>query len=248
MSSIRHEVAPSTNTSPTRDSYTISSSSSPTRRECRPDRSGLPAGQEHAEQAAVGDRAAVADREPLAARPAAEPAGGPVPDQPRPQPGEVLARVAAGQHVQHRVEDRPGQAARTGPRAGRPAPARRPPSRPSRSSRRSAGRARRAGCAASAAARSARRASGVVTTAAWTRSPWYLGKKMPRDTSPTLCPARPVRCSPLATDGGDSTWMTRSTAPMSMPSSRLEVATTAGSLPAFSASSIWLRSCRDTEP
>ena len=32
MSSIRHELAPSTNTSPTRDSYTISSSSSPTRR------------------------------------------------------------------------------------------------------------------------------------------------------------------------------------------------------------------------
>src|ERR1700749_3394404 len=34
MSSIRHELAPSTNTSPTRDSYTISSSSSPTRRGC----------------------------------------------------------------------------------------------------------------------------------------------------------------------------------------------------------------------
>ena len=66
--------------------------------------------------------------------------------------------------------------------------------------------------------------------------------------SPTWCPARPVRCRPLATDGGDSTWMTRSTEPMSMPSSRLDVATTAGSRPAFSASSIWVRSCRDTEP
>ena len=32
MSSIRQELAPSTNTSPIRDSYTISSSSSPTRR------------------------------------------------------------------------------------------------------------------------------------------------------------------------------------------------------------------------
>ena len=42
MSSIRQELAPSTNTSPTRDSYTISSSSSPTRRECRPDRSRSP--------------------------------------------------------------------------------------------------------------------------------------------------------------------------------------------------------------
>ena len=87
-----------------------------------------------------------------------------------------------------------------------------------------------------------------ATTVACTRSPWYLGKITPRETSPTWWPARPVRCSPLATDGGDSTWTTRSTEPMSMPSSRLDVATTAGSRPAFSASSIWVRSCRDTEP
>ena len=39
MSSIRHDEAPSTNTSPTRDSYTISSSSSPTRRGARADSS-----------------------------------------------------------------------------------------------------------------------------------------------------------------------------------------------------------------
>ena len=70
----------------------------------------------------------------------------------------------------------------------------------------------------------------------------------PRETSPTWCPARPTRCSPLATDGGASTWTTRSTAPMSMPSSRLEVATTAGSRPALSASSISARSSLDTEP
>ena len=75
-----------------------------------------------------------------------------------------------------------------------------------------------------------------------------LGKMMPRETSPTLCPARPTRCSPLATEGGASTCTTRSTAPMSMPSSRLDVATTAGSRPALSASSISARSCRDTEP
>ena len=87
-----------------------------------------------------------------------------------------------------------------------------------------------------------------ATTAAWIRSPAYLGKMTPRETSPTLCPARPTRCRPLATDGGDSTWMTRSTAPMSMPSSRLEVATTAGSRPALSASSISDRSARETDP
>ena len=64
------------------------------------------------------------------------------------------------------------------------------------------------------------------------------GRSRPRETAPTWWPARPMRCRPLATEGGDSTWMTRSTAPMSMPSSRLEVATTAGSRPALSASSI----------
>ena len=87
-----------------------------------------------------------------------------------------------------------------------------------------------------------------ATTAHCTRSPRYFGRMTPRLTAPTWWPARPTRCSPLATHGGDSTWTTRSTAPMSMPSSRLEVATTAGSRPAFSASSICARCSRDTEP
>ena len=51
--------------------------------------------------------------------------------------------------------------------------------------------------------------------------------------SPTRWPARPTRCSPRATLPGDSTWQTRSTAPMSMPSSSDAVATTAGSRPSF---------------
>ena len=34
-----------------------------------------------------------------------------------------------------------------------------------------------------------------------------------------------MRCRPLATEPGDSTWITRSTAPMSMPSSSETVAT-----------------------
>src|SRR2546430_1232000 len=42
-------------------------------------------GQEHAEQAAVGDGAAAGDREPLGAGPAVQGVGGPVPDQPGPQ-------------------------------------------------------------------------------------------------------------------------------------------------------------------
>ncbi|CAM5362739.1 hypothetical protein STANM309S_04601 [Streptomyces tanashiensis] len=87
-----------------------------------------------------------------------------------------------------------------------------------------------------------------VTTAAWTRSPRYLGKTTPVETAPTWWPARPTRWRPEATEGGDSTWTTRSTAPMSMPSSKLEVATTAGSRPAFRSSSTWARCSFDTEP
>ena len=87
-----------------------------------------------------------------------------------------------------------------------------------------------------------------ATTAHCTRSPRYFGRITPVLTAPTWCPARPTRCRPDATDGGDSTCTTRSTAPMSMPSSRLDVATTAGSRPDFSASSISDRCSRDTLP
>ena len=51
-----------------------------------------------------------------------------------------------------------------------------------------------------------------------------------------------------ATLVGDSTWMTRSTAPMSIPSSRLEVATSPGRRPALSASSIRRRCSLAIEP
>ena len=71
---------------------------------------------------------------------------------------------------------------------------------------------------------------------------------MPRDTAPTWWPARPTRWSPLATDGGEPTWTTRSMAPMSMPSSSELVATTAGSRPALSSDSVRVRSARLIEP
>src|SRR2546429_163079 len=61
-----------------------------------------------------------------------------------------------------------------------------------------------------------------TTTAVSSRSPRYLGKMVPFDGSPTEGPARPIRWIPLAALVGDSTWMTRSTAPMSVPSSWLE--------------------------
>ena len=88
-----------------------------------------------------------------------------------------------------------------------------------RPSRRSAGRARRAGCAARPSSRSRRRAcaSRPPRTRAGRRGTW--GRCGPCETSPTPWPARPMRCRPRVTDFGDSTWSTRSTAPMSMPSS-----------------------------
>ena len=87
-----------------------------------------------------------------------------------------------------------------------------------------------------------------ATTAASSRSPRYFGKMTPRDGASTWWPARPIRWSPRATEVGLSTWMTRSTAPMSMPSSRLEVATIAGRRPSLSASSIATRCSRAIEP
>ena len=62
--------------------------------------------QEDAEQAAVGDRAAAGDGEPLRAGSAGDGARDAVPHQPWPQFGELVARIAAGQHVEHCVEGR----------------------------------------------------------------------------------------------------------------------------------------------
>ncbi len=63
----------------------------------------------------------------------------------------------------------------------------------------------------------------------------------PSLTASIWWPPRPMRCRPLATDGGASICTTRSIAPMSMPSSSDEVATSARSAPAFSRSSISTR-------
>jgi hypothetical protein len=87
-----------------------------------------------------------------------------------------------------------------------------------------------------------------TTTAHSRRSARNFGKMRPLDVSPTECPARPMRCSPRATDFGDSICRTRSTAPMSMPSSSDEVATRQGRFPAFSSSSTTVRSSRASEP
>ncbi len=87
-----------------------------------------------------------------------------------------------------------------------------------------------------------------ATTAHETRSPRNFGNITPLDVAPTWWPARPTRCSPDATVGGASTCTTRSTAPMSIPSSSDDVATTHGSRPDLSSSSVWVRWSRDIDP
>ena len=87
-----------------------------------------------------------------------------------------------------------------------------------------------------------------VTAAQASRSPRYLGKITPRLGTPTWWPARPMRCRPLATEGGASICTTRSMAPMSMPSSSDEVATSARMSPVLSRSSMCARCAGATEP
>ena len=65
------------------------------------------ADEEHPEQAPVGDRAAAGHREPLRSGTAGQRAADAVPHQPGPQLGELVGRVAPGQHVEHRLEGRP---------------------------------------------------------------------------------------------------------------------------------------------
>src|SRR5262249_6460521 len=57
-----------------------------------------------AEEAAVGNRAGVRDRQPARAGATADRAAGAVPDDARPQLGELVRRVAAGEHVEHVLE------------------------------------------------------------------------------------------------------------------------------------------------
>ena len=157
--------------------------------------------------------------------------------------------VAAVEHVEHVLEQLAAQlGVRVRARDERVELIDRRRSPRSPRSRRSAARARRARCAARRSARSRPSRMRRATTAHSSRSARNFGKIRPLLVPPTPWPERPIRCSPRATDFGDSTWITRSTAPMSMPSSSDEVATRQGSSPAFRSSSIVVRSSRASEP
>ena len=71
-------------------------------------------GEEHAEQPAVGDRATARDGQPLGS--VARPHGvvDAVPHEPRPQLGELLARIAPGEQVEHVAEQVVGELGEVG--------------------------------------------------------------------------------------------------------------------------------------
>ena len=115
-------------------------------------------------------------------------------------------------------------------RTSRPRPT--PPRRRSRP--RSAGRARRAAASGMTTWSSSPSCTARTIAAHSTRSSRVSGKTRPLGTPPMMCPERPTRCRNVAMRCGEEIWQTRSTWPMSMPSSREAVATTTLSLPSRS--------------
>ncbi len=83
-----------------------------------PPAGALAGGEEHGVQPAVGDGAARGDGEPLRTSAAGEGVGQPVPGDAGPELGELVAGVAAGEHVEHRLEHRPGERGVGGRAAG----------------------------------------------------------------------------------------------------------------------------------
>ena len=184
---------------------------------------------------AVGDRAAGRDRQPLRARPAAQLGVHPVPGDPRPQLAELLGRIPARQHVQHRVQRRvrqPGERRRP-PHQRRQL--RRPSTSPSPPSRRCAAPARPAGCAGTARPRSRRPASvpppprttpgrrgtsGTSRPATPRRPGDRRGRRAAARTRPTAAPPpappgrpRPCRCRAPATTSPPRTAAARTSDP-----------------------------------
>ena len=101
------------------------------------------------------------------------------------------------------------------------------------SRRRSAAPARRAAPARSAARRARRAARQSSSAAHSTSSSRDCGNRRAFGTPPTAWPERPTRCRKVAIERGEPSWQTRSTSPMSMPSSSDAVATSTFSSPRF---------------
>ena len=138
---------------------------------------------------------------------------------------------ALGQHADHGREIL-ARRARDRARRGAPARTARPRAiRARRPRRRSAAPARRAAARGSSAGRARRGATLSSSAAHSTSSSRESGNSRPLGVPSTAWPERPTRCRKLAIERGEPSWQTRSTSPMSMPSSSEAVATSAFSSP-----------------
>ena len=84
-------------------------------------------------------------------------------------------------------------------------------------------------CSASSSPRRTQSSSAAHSTS----SSRDCGKSRAFGTPPTAWPERPARCRNVAIERGEPSWQTRSTSPMSMPSSSDAVATSTFSSPRF---------------
>ena len=207
----------------------------------------LVAGQEDAVQAAIRDGAARGDRHHPRVVAAGDGVGGAIPDHARPQLRELVGGVSAGKHVQHTFQLLARQVAeRVGAGHQRVQLVHRPAAFRANRHQLLGEHVQRVAGDAGLLDRPVQHAPhdhGRLQQVAAVLREDLAGRRLA-----DLVPARPIRCSPAATDGGASIWITRSMAPMSIPSSRLEVATSAGRRPAFNASSISRRCSRAMLP
>ena len=234
---MRQVEAPRMKTSPTRDSKTISSSSSPTRIGFF-----MFTGEEDAVEAAVGDGSGVEDGEGLGAFARGEEIRGAIPGDARAELGEFVGGILAGEQVEDVFERGAGEggegrgAADEGVEVvdGDDGFARRL-TFPSRNGKR--GRMRDGGddllgedvegIAEDGGGFDEALVHGAGDGGAGDEVGAVFGEDdaFARDSDLVAGAADALHAA--ATEGGDSIWMTMSMAPMSMPSSREEVATTA---------------------
>ena len=118
------------------------------------------------------------------------------------QLGELVGRVLAGEHPERRLEDVAPELGEVLGSAHGARRARRPARRGRRVVATSCWASTSSGLRGTTVVSMAPSCMRRVTTAVSSRSPRYLGKRTPRDGSPTWWPARPTRWRPRATESG----------------------------------------------
>src|SRR6185503_13929918 len=194
---------------------------------------------EHAEEPSVGDRPTGGDRQPAGALAPPQRVPPPVPDDPRPELGELVGGVATRQQVEDVAEQVVREVLEV----------RRTPQHASEiSDVPLVHRAHRDDLLRDHVERIPRV---VRLLDRPLEHPLHDDRRLEQvaaELGEHLAPARFAHLMTGATDPGDSTWITRSTAPMSIPSSSELVATIAFRVPRLSWSSIWSRCSRAIEP